>query len=196
MVTFRQTLAAHGLAENMLALVHPDRWRHTLGVTSKVRTIADTTGGVNHVEFDLGLPTNRFALIAAAFLHDIGYSSRIADTGFHPLDAARWLRAEGWPDTVTNLVANHSASVFEADERGLGDELRAEFPFEPTPASDALWLADLTVGPEGEHVTFPDRLVEIRERYGPTHIVTRAWARAEPAAGAAVKRAYTRLSYR
>jgi hypothetical protein len=29
---------------------------------------------------------------AAAFLHDIGYSSVVRSTGFHPLDGARYLR--------------------------------------------------------------------------------------------------------
>ena len=34
----------------------------------------------------------RSALVDAAWLHDVGYARELVDTGFHPLDGARWLR--------------------------------------------------------------------------------------------------------
>ena len=34
-------------------------------------------------------------LVAAAWLHDIGYAPELVETGFHPLDGARYLRREG-----------------------------------------------------------------------------------------------------
>lgn len=185
------------LAENMLARVYPDVWRHTVTVTSKVRTLADVTAGVNDARFDLGLPANRFTLISAAFLHDIGHSSRIADTGLPALDAARYLRAEGWSVEVCNLVANNGIARFEAEERGLADELRQEFPYEPTPASDALLFADLTISHDGHrYLTFKERLAEIRALYNPQHVVARAWDRAEPVVEEAVGRAYQRCLQR
>ena len=39
-------------------------------------------------------------LIAAAWLHDIGYGSLLRDTGFHPIDGAQYLRRKGWPKPV------------------------------------------------------------------------------------------------
>ena len=50
-------------------------------------------------------------LITAATLHDIGYSARIAHTGFHPLDGAAFLRAQGYPERLAGLVAHHSLAT-------------------------------------------------------------------------------------
>lgn len=63
--------------------------------------------------------------MAAAWLHDIGYTPELATTQFHPLDGARYLR----DDRVVNLVAHHSGARYEAAERGLEAELSA-FPLE------------------------------------------------------------------
>ena len=49
------------------------------------------------------------SVVAAALLHDIGYSPSVARTGFHPLDGALFLAREGWPDAVVLLVAHHSS---------------------------------------------------------------------------------------
>jgi HD domain len=71
----------------------------------------------------------RALLVAAAWLHDIGYSPAVARTGFHPLDGARYLRDNGWPKRLVNLVAHHSGARFEAAERGMSTEL-ADFDLE------------------------------------------------------------------
>ena len=68
-------------------------------------------------------PGETHLLVASAWLHDLGYSSVIRDTGFHPLDGARHLRALGWAARVCDLVAHHSGSRFVAGVRGLSDEL-------------------------------------------------------------------------
>jgi sirohydrochlorin ferrochelatase len=47
----------------------------------------------------------------------------------------------------------------------------------------------MTTGPDGQDLTVTERLAEIRERYGPDHIVTRFWRRAEPTLRRAVARA-------
>jgi predicted hydrolase (HD superfamily) len=74
----------------------------------------------------LGNETDK--LTAAAYLHDIGYSPELVDTRFHPLDGARYLRDVAQADeTLCRLVAHHSCAVNEATERGLFDELNAEF---------------------------------------------------------------------
>src|SRR6266487_731328 len=52
-------------------------------------------------------------LIAAAYLHDIGYAPSLKKTGFHPLDGAYYIRSFGF-DRLASLVAHHSESHFEA----------------------------------------------------------------------------------
>ncbi len=177
-VTEARTLASIKLAESL-----PRRWAHVQAVAAKAERIA-------HV-----LPApERTTLAAAAWLHDIGYAPDIAATGLHALDGARWLRGHGFDTQLVSLVANHSCATYEADERGLGAELRSEFPAEESALADALWYADMTTGPDGQDFNIHDRLAEVRSRYGPEHLVTRFWARAEPAIVATVRRTEKRLS--
>ena len=49
-----------------------------------------------------------------------------------------------------------------------------DFEDERTLVRDLLWYADMTVGPEGESVTFERRMEEVQERYPPNHYVVRA----------------------
>jgi hypothetical protein len=128
-------------------------------------------------------------LVAAAWLHDIGYSPELVDTGFHPLDGARYLRRSGFDDRVARLVAHHSAAVFEAQERGLLEQLLGEFEPDESPVADLLWLCDMTVGPLGQDLRVEGRLTEISSRYGPVHLVTRSMARARAEILSAVERA-------
>ncbi|GAB3075783.1 hypothetical protein GCM10027186_34990 [Micromonospora schwarzwaldensis] len=86
-------------------------------------------------------------LAAAGWLHDVGYAPAVADTGFHALDGARWLLRQGFPPRLAGLVAHHSCASYEAEVRGMKPDLMAEFPFEESPTSDALWYADMTTGP-------------------------------------------------
>jgi putative nucleotidyltransferase with HDIG domain len=133
-------------------------------------------------------------LVAAAWLHDIGYVRDLAMTGFHPLDGARWLRAQGFDPRVTDLVAHHSCALIEADERGLADQLGAEFPNEESVTADALWYCDMTTGPDGQDFDVLDRLDEIRSRYGPDHVVTRFIQRAGSTIVESVRRTEGRLA--
>jgi hypothetical protein len=94
-------------------------------------------------------------------------------TGFHPLDGARFLREEGAPARVVDLVALHSAAATEAEEVGLAAEL-AEFADERSLTRDLLWYVDMTTGPDGQRMEFADRMAEVRERYDPDHYVNRA----------------------
>jgi hypothetical protein len=85
---------------------------------------------------------DRSLLVTAAWLHDIGYSPALRETGFHPLDGARYLAGAGHP--LAALVAHHSGARFVAEVRGLVAEL-AGFAFVED-ASDR--CADLC-GPDG-----------------------------------------------
>jgi hypothetical protein len=70
-------------------------------------------------------------LIAAAWLHDIGYTPAIATggTGFHPLDGARYLRdSRQASPLICRLVAHHSCALDGAAELGLADGLAPGVP--------------------------------------------------------------------
>src|SRR5690242_19744204 len=99
---------AEKLAEQLLAEALPDRWAHSRGVGLKARSIRDIAG--EHADI----------LEAAGFLHDIGYAPSVRDTGFHPLDGARYLRDRTKaPNLLCLLVANHTGGLIEAEERQL-----------------------------------------------------------------------------
>jgi HD domain len=153
------------LAEKMLAEALPRRWQHVRSVARRARWVAK----------QLALSED---LVAAAWLHDIGYAPELVETGFHPLDGARYLRHAGLDGQVVSLVAYHSCAQIEADIRGLGAELASEFSPADSLLTDALLYCDMTTGPNGDYVRPADRLVEIRGRYGPDHEVTRFVERA------------------
>jgi hypothetical protein len=131
------------------------RWRHTVGVAERARAVGAVLG-----DGDADL------LLAAAFLHDIGYAPELAQTGFHPVDGARFVRAAGH-ERLAGLVAYHSGADAEAGERGLVREL-SEFEDERSLLSRALTYCDLTTDSDGRRVDADERLAEIRERHGPS----------------------------
>jgi HD superfamily phosphodiesterase len=143
--------AARDFAENVLASALPRRWAHVCGVGAAAERLGPLFGADAPV------------LIAAAWLHDVGYAPGLAVTGFHPVDGARALRSAGWPARVCALVAHHTCARIEAGLRGQAGAL-AEFADEATPLRDALWYCDLTTGPGGITLTLPDRLAEIEKR--------------------------------
>jgi putative nucleotidyltransferase with HDIG domain len=131
-------------------------------------------------------------LLTAALLHDIGYSSNLASTMFHPLDGARHLQSINAPERLCALVAHHSCAYREAELRGLSAEL-AEWKDEETPLRDALWWADMTTTPDGDPTNVYDRIEEIQKRYGPEDLVTFFIRQAKPELVAAVERTEERL---
>jgi putative nucleotidyltransferase with HDIG domain len=152
---------AQALAERLLAFELPKRWRHVRAVAAEAHRLCAEVRVVSS------------AVIAAAWLHDIGYAPDLAVTGFHPLDGARYLRAAGWDDPVCRLVAHHSDAAWQAPLQELGDQLRSEFPDVIGLTRDVLWTADVTTGPEGQRFTLDERVAEIGQRYGADHPVTR-----------------------
>ncbi|MGH8960557.1 MAG: HDIG domain-containing metalloprotein [Jatrophihabitantaceae bacterium] len=173
---------AYEVSRAQLADVLPRRWAHVQSVAAETRRIARVVGE----DGDL--------LVAAALLHDVGYAPRLATTGFHPLDGARYLVSLGASVRLTCLVARHSGAVLEAEMRGLGRDV-AEFEDEPTVTRDALWYCDMVTGPDGERLRFEERVAEIQQRYGPTDLVSRFIAGAASGElGAAVERTMARLA--
>jgi hypothetical protein len=137
------------------------RWRHTVGVADRARVVGEA---LERDEAEL--------LVAAAYLHDIGYAPELAQTGFHALDGARFLGSAGH-ERLAGLVAYHSGAEAEADERDLIGEL-SEFEDERSVVSRALTYCDLTTDADGRPVEASDRLAEIRDRYGSESLEARA----------------------
>ncbi|WP_030422588.1 HD domain-containing protein [Streptomyces sp. NRRL F-5065] len=163
---------------------HGLRWAHTQGVAERAVSVSHVLGQ------DTGL------LTAAAALHDVGYAPRLAATGFHPLDGARFLRDEHRADErLVRLVANHSFALLEAEERGVREELATEFPLLEEPLLvDSLVYCDMTTTPDGDRTTAQDRVAEIRSRYGDDSVVGRFIRRAAPEIFASVERVEAALT--
>lgn len=160
---------AEDTARTLLESALPRRWAHSQGVAAQARRLAPILGA------DTELVT------AAAWLHDIGYTPAVYDTGFHPLDGARYLRdVERADHRLCQFVANHSGAMVEAAERGLAHELAREFEPVRRDLADALSYCDMTTGPDGQHMSVEQRLADIHVRYGPGHHVSRAIARSAP----------------
>ena len=96
-------------AKHASALISPlgDRWLHTRGVVKRAREIGKA--------FD---EEHSSLLIAAAYVHDIGYAPLLKVTGFHPIDGAYYLLSHN-QTRLASLVAYHSEAQFEAQLRGL-----------------------------------------------------------------------------
>ncbi|MCM2390920.1 HD domain-containing protein [Streptomyces albipurpureus] len=169
---------AWGLAMAELAEPLPLRWAHSEGVGQRAREAAWAVGD----EAEL--------LASAAILHDVGYAPRLATTGFHPLDGARFLRdIHAADERLVRLVAHHSFALVEAEERGLRSVLEAEFPLlDDQRLVDALVYCDMTTTPDGSVTSVDARLTEITARYGSGSVVGRFIRRASPDILAAVGR--------
>lgn len=175
--------AARDLAHDLLGRLD-GRWRHTQGVA---RAAAAATAAVS--------AEDRPVLVAAAWLHDIGYAAPLRRSGFHPLDGAWHLREDNWPEPFAGLVAHHSAAGLVAVVRGLADPMGC-FPaarYARGPVADALTFADQTTGPDGEAMDVEDRLADMLRRHGPDSPNARAHAQRAPAIRAAVHRTEQRL---
>ena len=82
---------ARELARSLLASALPRRWAHVQGVACRAEHTAGRLGYRDGV------------LAAAAWLHDIGYAPAVKDTGFHPLDGARYLRRRAVDEQIVCL---------------------------------------------------------------------------------------------
>jgi HD domain len=173
---------AHWAALEARRLLLPlgSRWSHVKGVVATARRLT-------HL---LSEP-ERQVLVAAAYLHDIGWAPQLMETHFHPIDGARWVRRAG-QERLATLVAHHSGARFEAELRGLTTELE-EFEEERSATADALTYCDLVTGPDGEPVDVEQRWAGIRHRYGQSHVSVIALEHAKPALLTIVKRCEARL---
>ena len=139
-----------------MALSSPARYEHSRGVAQRAARAAQL----------VRLPADeRRRLLAAAWLHDIGYA---LSSGYHPVAGARVLRRAGH-EPLARLVAHHSGAAERARLLGLPD-VTAEFPVPAGPDRgllDLLDVSDLLSGPDGEPITPVTRLRLMVERKGP-----------------------------
>ena len=175
-------LCATTVARELLAEKLPKRWCHVQAVGERAELFADAH---DRSTYEM--------LRAAGIVHDIGYAEEIQDTGFHPIDGARHLRRLGFDEDIVSLVAHHTCAHIEADLRGLGRTLLDEFPVRPWLPHDELLYCDLTTGPTGETITVNDRLVDVKQRYGPDDLVHRFITIAEHELVAAAGRAEAKI---
>lgn len=164
---------ARRIAEELLAEKLPRRWSHSIGVAAVAADLAEILA-----------PESADTIVAAAWLHDIGYAPDLISTGFHPLDGATYLATNtapggDMPAEVIRLVAHHTGAAFEARERGLHDALVSY----PAPADALLAIlscADLCTGPDGVPVDPGARIAEVLTRYPAGHPVHRAISTSGP----------------
>jgi hypothetical protein len=157
-----------------------NRWLHVRGVVERAHWVQSILA-----------ENDRPFLIAAAYLHDIGYAPRLRKTGFHPIDGAIYLRSQGL-ERLASLVAYHSGALFEARLRGLESDLQAFSP-EHSSLAYALDYCDMVTGPTGKHITFDERIAEIFSRYGENDLVPQAIRQALPSLQQAVRLTQTAL---
>jgi putative nucleotidyltransferase with HDIG domain len=175
--------AAQELAGRLLS-GNPERLAHSAAVADRAEYLSAAVA-----------PDRRSELVAAAWLHDIGYSEAVQQTTFHPVDGARYLRLNGWRIEVCNAVAHHSGSRFVAVVRRLESDLM-DFAFTEDEVTDTLTVADQTVGPGGVPMIITVRMADMLRRHGPDSPNALAHARRGPYLLAAADRVAARLSRR
>ena len=176
----QMVIAAADLTQYILAS-DPNRLAHSQGVARRAQFLSLT------VE-----PSRASLLVAAAWVHDIGYAPGLRYTGFHPIDGAKHLRNIGWGPAICNLVAHHSGARFVARALELDRELE-EYQFFEDAVSDALTVADQTTGPHGEAMNPDERMRDMLIRHGPDSANARAHPVREPYLRAAAARVAQRL---
>ncbi|MFD1721369.1 HD domain-containing protein [Amnibacterium endophyticum] len=160
----------------------PQRMAHSAGVAHVVGRTATA----------LALP-ERDLLVAAAWLHDVGYASPAVRRRVHGVDDAVRAEAAGMPPLVVELVAHHSCAVLEARRAGVHDVLRRFAP-PPAPLMDVLDHADAVVSKQGLPRTSTIRLWEAVHRHQDDRIRYEALLVALPARERAVRRVEARLA--
>ena len=176
LVTRARSLAAQYLSSA------PRRWAHVQGVAATAEVVAPVLD-TEHIN----------EIVAACWLHDVGYAPDVAKTGFHPVDGASFARSAGMPDLVVSLIAFHTGSVFEAQQRELLADLSV-FAAPPRDVLDIVTYADMTTSPSGEPISAEARVEEILSRYEEDDPVFAAVSTSAPELLAAVTRVEERLS--
>lgn len=139
-----------------------DRYKHTIAVSLLMREKAQEIGLCSDTAQCVGL------------LHDIGYSDDIKKTGFHALDGYNYLK--NIDQCMAERIALHTSTPEEAELRGINLPKVKQDKY-----ARLLSYADSRVMGNGKVVSFEERLNDIINRYGETHLVSiankKAWVR-------------------
>ena len=138
------------------------RLKHVLEVARRVKETATTLSEAGKAEIDVDLAYR------SALLHDIGYAEGLIDTGFHPIDGARYLEKAGFPD-IASFIVCHSNSPEQAVIKGL-----PEIDISENLIADLITYWDVQVMQGGECVPYAERLADIKERHGVDSAVWKA----------------------
>jgi hypothetical protein len=173
---------AQALARELLEPLG-SRWAHVQAVAARAEELRPAVESEDDQQL----------LVVGAWWHDLGYAPELRQTGAHQIDGALYLTSRGFSPRLCALVAHHSATTFEARERGLLAELEV-WPREEGAVADALWMSDMTTGPAGQRLDYSARLADILERYEPDSVVHRAMRDAEPEIRGAIFRTQQRIA--
>ena len=145
----------------------PARLAHVLTVASHVRETAERLDATGSVCIDVDYAYR------AALLHDIGYAPELQETGFHPIDGARYLERRGYPTIAADIIC-HSNSPELARLRGL-----PPISVSTSLVAELITYWDVQVAQGGIVMTYADRMSEIRARHSAQSDVCRAHEIAE-----------------
>jgi hypothetical protein len=157
--------------ENLLGQYLPqreNRYKHILGVVERMKEC------LNQIHIDESLKPQ---LIQAAYLHDIGYSTKLNVHHFHPLDGAIFAQSAGFSKPVIAAVLFHSGAYESV--KATRPDLDSIYTHnnQLLDEQDQLFIrlvtyCDLHTSPTGEKISFEERIRDIVNRYGEEHEVS------------------------
>lgn len=144
------------------------RYKHVLGVVRCMEEI------LQKIDIDI---TWKPLLIQACYLHDIGYSDKLNQFDFHPLDGAIFAQNQGFPKPVIAAVLFHSCayeSAIRIDDKlkHIYQENLSQLDQKDHLFIDLVTYCDLHTSVTGERTTLPQRVNHVIDRYGEKHMTS------------------------
>jgi hypothetical protein len=151
--------------------IPPDRHRYThiLGVVERMKEV------LAQIEME---EETKELLLQTAFLHDIGYSDKLNQYDYHPLDGAFFVQQCGFPKPVIAAVLFHSGA-YESVKKTRPDLVSIyAYNAQWLDETDQLFIdlityCDLHTSPVGKKISVKERIDDIVTRYGAEHEVSR-----------------------
>lgn len=148
---------------------HSRRYQHILGVVRQMKELLP----------QLSIPNDwKPLLIQACYLHDIGYSPKLNQYDYHPLDGAIFAAEQHFPKPVISAILFHSCAyeaLFEEKNPNVQSIYQKHLPLldkQDHLFIDLVTYCDLHTSPTGETITFQKRLEDIFQRYGMEHPIS------------------------
>ncbi|WP_456364381.1 hypothetical protein [Priestia aryabhattai] len=140
-------------------------YKNTKGVVEEMEML------LNHIE----LPTSeKNELIELAYLHKIGFSQKVVNTGFEPLDGALYCKSKDYSFDFVSAVM-FSFGAFAVVEQNFPDllDVYLEYKYYITPKAelfiDLITYCNLQRSATGEKVDYQHKLSEIYTTFGELH---------------------------